>query len=477
MTTPPEPPGAAGDSHYSPLHRTGLILTGAGTAGAYHAGVLRALQEAGVKIDIVGGNGIGVVGALFAAVDGTQRLWDEHGFWRAPAVRTLYPWRRLLYAAAIALTVSVAIVALPLVAIALGLVVYPLDFAAKLIGLSGGADWVGGYLRLVQGAFAADGLPTWLPRLVVLVLGLFGVLAVCIAWLNAGRRRQRGPFWWRMVPAPLSAAEAAAHCWQVMWDLVRGAAQLKQPSPAELSRRYIELVSENLGQPGFRELVLTVHDLDARRDLVFALVAESRRRELYRRTTVDAGEERRAEVFDLSGVAREYLADAVAGALSLPVATDPMPVTFLPETYWRGETHRLCDRPGSVARVLEELIELGAEQILLVSAAADTRHPHGLTPVRIDGRARLGEYLVSSEAAAVRDGTRLAARPTVRLFTIRPPHNPIGPFDFAGGFDDRSDRRQPLDELMLRGYEDAYHQFIEPVVGASGELLKVRTEK
>ena len=33
------------------------------------------------------------------------------------------------------------------------------------------------------------------------------------------------------------------------------------------------------------------------------------------------------------------------------------------------------------------------------------------------------------------------------------------------------DRRQPLGELMNRGYEDAYHQFIEPVVGASGERV------
>ena len=477
MTDSPEPPGAAGDPHYSPLLRTGLILTGTGTGGAYHAGVLRALQEAGVKIDIVGGNGVGVVGALFAAVDGAQRLWDEHGFWRAPAVRHLYPWRRLLSAAAGALAVSVAIVAVPLGAMVLGLAVYPVDFAAKLIGLTGADDWVGRYLRLTEDAFAPEGLPTWLPRLVVVVLGVFGLLAVCIAWFNAGGRRRRGPFWWRLVPAPLSSAEAATHSWHVMWDLVRGAAQLKQPSPAELSRRYIEMVSENLGQPGFRELVLAVHDLDARRDLVFALVAESRRPGLYRRSTVEEGEERRAEVFDLSGVAREYLAGAVAGALSLPVATEATPVRFLPETYWRGETHRLCDRPASVARVLEELMALGAEQVLIVSAASDTRSPHGLTPIRIDGRARLGEYLSSSEAAAVRDAMRLAARPAVRLFTIRPQHNPIGPFDFGGGFDDRSDRPQPLDELMAHGYEDAYHQFIEPVVGASGELLKVRSQK
>jgi len=55
---------------YSTRLRTALVLTGSGTAGAYHAGVLRALHEAGVKIDIVAGRGVGAAGAFFAAVDG-----------------------------------------------------------------------------------------------------------------------------------------------------------------------------------------------------------------------------------------------------------------------------------------------------------------------------------------------------------------------------------------------------------------------
>src|SRR6187455_2254735 len=97
---------------YSPQRRTALVLSGTGTAGAYHAGVLRALHEAGVKIDVVGARGVGVVGALFAAVDGAARLWDEKGFWRAAAVRSLYPWRTVLRSAVWALALSVAIVAL-----------------------------------------------------------------------------------------------------------------------------------------------------------------------------------------------------------------------------------------------------------------------------------------------------------------------------------------------------------------------------
>jgi predicted acylesterase/phospholipase RssA len=119
---------------YSPQRRTALVLTGTGTAGAYHAGVLRALHEAGVKIDVVGAHGVGVVGALFAAVDGTHRLWDERGFWRSEAVRGLYPWRSTLRFVIWALALSVALVAVPLVTMAAGLVVFPIDFVLKMIG-------------------------------------------------------------------------------------------------------------------------------------------------------------------------------------------------------------------------------------------------------------------------------------------------------------------------------------------------------
>ncbi len=77
----------------------------------------------------------------------------------------------------------------------------------------------------------------------------------------------------------------------------------------------------------------------------------------------------------------------------------------------------------------------------------------------------------SIEVAAVRDALQFASGRLPRIFTIRPGHNPLGPFDFGGEYDDRSDRRQPLSELIARGYEDAYRQFIEPVVGASGERV------
>ncbi|HYM22680.1 MAG TPA: hypothetical protein VEU08_05715 [Vicinamibacterales bacterium] len=461
-------PAPAGTRDYSPGLRTALVMSGIGTAGAYHAGVLRALAEAGVKIDVAAGRGIGVVSALFAAVDGAQRLWDDNGFWRSPAAASLYRWRTIPRIAAGAIALSFAIVAVPLAIAALGLLVFPLDFIFKMIGVGAAGGLVHAYLSAAEAAFAPDMLPTWLPRLVLLVLAGAGAAAIVDGWLARGRHT-RGPIWWHAARPVVSTADATRHCWRTMWDLVRGAANLKEPPQVELGRRYVELLGENLGQPGFRELVLSVHDVDARRDLVFALVHPTRRRGLVHRSTIEAADSRRAEVFDLSGVSRELLPDVVTAALTVPTLTDWTLATFSPESYWRGETHRLCDRPAALVRLLDELIELGVEQMVLVSAAPESPGPHALSPPRIDWRGRAGEYLQSAEAAAVRDATTTTGG--VRIFTITPAHNPVGPFDFAGARDDRSDRLQGLAELMARGYEDAYHQFIEPVVGASGERL------
>ena len=60
---------------------------------------------------------------------------------------------------------------------------------------------------------------------------------------------------------------------------------------------------------------------------------------------------------------------------------------------------------------------------------------------------------------------------SIPVYRICPAHNPVGAFDFDGAYDEASDRRQDLVEVIERAYEDAYRQFIEPVVGASGEQL------
>ncbi len=221
---------------------------------------------------------------------------------------------------------------------------------------------------------------------------------------------------------------------------------------------------------------MVVHDIDARRDLVFALLGAAHRPRYFGKAAAGDLAERGAEAFDLSGVGRDHAIDALAASLALPVATEPHLVSFAPEGPWRGETHRLCDRPGSLARLLEEVAVAGAEQVILLTASATASGAHDLSAGRADLRGRAGEQLAAFESADVRDALERFAGRFAGLYVIRPPHNPLGPLDVAGIFDERSDRMHALGELTDRGYEDAYRQFIEPVVAAGGErIAPVRT--
>jgi hypothetical protein len=464
---PPEP--------YSPQLRTALVLTGTGTAGAYHAGVLRALHEAGVKIDLVAGAGIGAVSAAFAAIDGASRLWDENGVWRAPGLEHLYRPRRALQAAQWTMLAALAALLVPIVALTIGLFVYAVGFLLRISGFESGSALVVGYAGLVDRAFQSDGLPTSVPRLMALLVVItLAIVAGSAAVAYAKReRRDRGPLWWLVLGAPWSAQEAIDRFAGALWTHIRGAAPVAQPDAREFGRRYAELLAENLGQPGYRELLLTAHDLDARRDLVFALVAEDRRNEFFGRSP---RAERRGEAIDLGGVGRDHACDALAGALRVPVLTAPHGLRFSPESFWRGETHRLCERPGAAPRLLAEALRAGVQQAIVVATEPELGAPHSLSARGGSVRARVGEYLSASDAAALRDAVSSWGSRFEAVFVIRPAHAAVGPFDFGGAYDERSDRRQSIAELIDRGYEDAYRQFVEPVVGASGETLAEHPE-
>jgi hypothetical protein len=462
------------DRQYSTRLRTALVLTGTGTAGAYHAGVLRALHEAGIRIDLVAGRGIGAVGAAFAAMDGAARLWDENGVWRAPAARHHYRWRPALRAAAWIMAAAAAITAVPVLLLALAVVTGIAGMLLTFVGLtSAGGALTAGFSRAVVTLFAPEVLPTIIPRLAILALliALAAAAGAAVPRLHTrGPRRARRGLAARVVGGPLSAVALVDRCTAELWSLIRGAAPLAAPPRPELARRYIDLLAENLGQPGFRELLLTVHDVDARRDLVFALLSPAHRSRFFNRPGPD-GAARAAEAFDLGGVARDHALDAVIASLALPVACEPHLVSFAPEGPWRGETHRLCDRPGSLSRVIEEVTAAGAEQVIVVSGAPLAARPHELASGRADLRGHAGEQLASFEGAALRDVVEQSAGRFAGLFVIRPVHNPLGPLDVAGVYDERSDRVHTVGELVDRGYQDAYRQFIEPVVAATGERL------
>jgi hypothetical protein len=465
------------DRPYSTRLRTALVLTGTGTAGAYHAGVLRALHEAGVRIDLVAGRGIGAVGAMFAAVDGGQRLWDRDGLWKQPAIGRAYRWRAPLRVAGWALVVACALLAVPLALFAVGVVAAIAGMLLSLVSLTSASTAVtSAYGRSLDALFAPEALPTIIPRLmVVCLLVVVGALAVGLAldaWRAPARRRLRNGALWRLLGAPASSAVVLTGATAELWNLIRGAAPIAAPARQDLGRRYIELLNENLGQPGFRELLLVAHDMDARRDVLFALLRDTYRQRFFSPGPRVADGGRAAEAFDLAGVGRDHVIDALAANLSVPIATDPHLLRFAAEGPWRGETHRVCDRPGALDRLLEEVQAAGTEQVIVVSSAPPPGRPHELSAGRADIRGRAAEQLLAFEAAGLRDAMERVSGRFAGLFLVRPAHNPLGPLDFTGVYDERSDRRYTVAELVDRGYEDAYHQFIEPVVAASGERIE-----
>jgi hypothetical protein len=451
---------------YSPERRTALVLSGTAADGAYHAGVLRALHEAGIKIDLVCGRGIGAVGAILAAVDGASRLWDPKGLWKSANIPHLYRWRwpvRMLMAMAAAI---IGVLLSPVVFLVIGVAAYVVGLLLGMTGLDAGAAVMQRYTDALVAAFAPEALPTWLPRLIALIV-IITIVVLAIGALAAARRaplrrRSRGLGAWSLLGAPLDGTRAIQHFVGSLWDLLKGGASLKAPAHGDLSRRFSELLNENLGQPGFSELLLTAHDIDARRDMVFGLIREPYRRALFPLPSSSGA--RRAEAFDLAGLARDHLVDVVRAALSIAGVTDPALVRFAPDSYWRGEAHRLVDRPGSLGRLLEEAAAAGAEQLILVTAAPDAPGPHELSRPRLDPKGKLSEHAAAMEAAAVRDAVMHMQHRFRAVYLIRPVHNPMGALDLAGAYDERSDREQPLSELIERGYEDAYRQFIEPVV-------------
>jgi hypothetical protein len=393
------------------------------------------------------------------------------------------------------LAVAAAVLAIPILLLVLAVGVAVIGLVLTLLGLSTAAtEMTSGYTAWIAALFSPSALPTIIPRLalfallVALVTLVFGAFRGALS--RGPHRRSRQAIAGRLLGGPLSSSAVADRCAAELWNLIRGAAALPTPPRAELGRRYLDLLAENLGQPGFRELLVTIHDMDARRDLVFALLDPRLRPRYFTRPSVGPGARsgaaapvaapavdpseaasRQLEAFDLAGAARDHVLDAMDAALALPLAVDPHLLTFAPEGPWRGETHRVCDRPGSLARLLEEVAAAGAEQVILVTASPPSAQPHELSAGRGDLRGRAGEQLAGFESATLRDALEQFSGRFAGLFVIRPTHNPLGPLDFRGAYDERSDRTHTLDELLDRGYEEAYRQFIEPVVGASGDKM------
>jgi hypothetical protein len=457
---------------YSPKRRTALVFTGSGASGAYHAGVLRALDESGVKIDVVVGSGIGAVTAAYAAVGGGPRLYGKRGFWDGARWGAFYRLRPVVRLAMALLGVSFAIFALPVM---LGLVLgmlFPLLLIAERVepGIASRALsflWVAP--EVLSGPYlGAQAVP-------VFALAMLAIATVSVLYF---RDRRRFP---EAFESFLDAEPGLARLRRGLWEVARGAALSgRPPSEAELGRRYVALLSENLGEPGFRELVLRAADLDRGDALSFALLREQ------------AGLPSRAlsDVVDLRASGNDALFfDALATGLLLPLAMPLRRVTFPKGAPHAGETHRLTDATFASGSGIAEALAAGAEQVIVVTGVPETATPLARRRgplARIDAAVRALERRAAGEiddfwrasrmigtlGARGDGGRRFWEDPAtghlhgeVDLWVVRPDRRTLGPTELDGTRDPATEVLQTTDDLLELGFRDAYRQFVEPVVG------------
>jgi hypothetical protein len=459
---------------YSPKRRTALVFTGSGTTGAYHAGALKALDESGVKVDLVVGSGIGVVAAAYAAVMGGPKLYGPGGFWHGVRRRAFYRLRPTVRLALALLAVSFLIFALPVVVgLALG-IFFPLLLIAERVSPGAMARTLGGLWvapETLSGPYlAAQAMP-------VFALAMVAMVAAAALYFR-DRRRFAEAF-----ESFLDAKPGIERLRRGLWEVARGAALSGgPPGEAELGRRYVSLLAENLGEPGFRELVVRAADLERGDSLAFAVL---------RGAEGAAGPAASPEeTVDLRAPGHDVLLfDALATGLLCPMAMPLRRVTFPRGGARAGETHRLTDATFVPGCGIAEAIAAGAEQVIVVTGVPETRTPLARRRgplARVDAAVRSlerqagGEIdeaerinrLVSTLGHRTPDGRGAWQDPAkgrvyreVDLWVIRPEWRTLGPMELDGTRDPATEVRQTTDDLLEQGWRDAYRQFVEPVVG------------
>jgi hypothetical protein len=311
----------------------------------------------------------------------------------------------------------------------------------------------------------------------VFALAMLAIATVAVLYF---RDRRRFP---EAFESFLDAEPGLARLRRGLWEVARGAALSgRPPSEAELGRRYVALLAENLGEPGFRELVLRAADLDRGEALSFALLREEASPPSRPRLLADA--------VDLRVAGNDALFfDALATGLLLPMAMPLRRVTFPRGTTHAGETHRLTDATFASGSGIAEALAAGAEQVIVVTGVPETATPLARRRgplARIDAAVRALERRAADEIDDVwrvsrmvgtlghrgESGRRAWEDPAtgrvygeVDLWAIRPDRRALGPLDLDGTRDPATEVLQTTDDLLELGFRDAYRQFVEPVVG------------
>ena len=459
----------APDRLYSTRLRTAVVLTGSGTAGAYHAGVLRALHEAGVKSISSPAAAWARSSAMFAAVDGGARLWEADGIWKSAAPRRSLrlapaaagrPAARGRAAAVILADSARAPRARRPRRRSLGLLL-------TLVGLERtGAHADGAVQR--AGSRRCFARPRCRPsfRGSCLLASSSAVRPGGSAGRSRPRARGRGGARARACLAPARrTALDVRHPIELRGGAVepdprRGAAcsaaarRARRAGTSSCCRRTSGSRVPRAARHGPRPGRAPRSGVRAARRAAPAAVL---------RPAAATASKRRphVEAFDLAGVARDHALDALAAALAAAGRDRAAPRHVRAgRPVARGDPPAVRS-PGALARLLEEVAAAGAEQVILRRRVAAAGAPARAErrPRRLRGRA--GEQLAAFEAAGLRDVLEQFAGRFAGLYVIRPAHNPLGPLDFAASTTSDRTGRHTLAELRrsrLRGRVPPVHR-------------------
>ena len=297
----------------------------------------------------------------------------------------------------------------------------------------------------------------------------------------------------------LDASRGSQRLCRCLWEIARGAAlSSSPPSETQLGERYVALLADNVGQPGFRELIVRVADLETGSALSFLLL-QDRYRAAFAASRARGAERSRLEgiegALDLRAPGYDVLFfDAVMTGLSPPSlrrcgacpsraagSTQARPIDSTDASFIAGSG-------------LAEALAAGAEQVIVVSATPQSPSP---SPRRRGPRALANGILAALERQAVErdlaqaerlnrivetvghrteDGGRAWEDPATgrvyrdfALYVVRPERRGLWPLELDGALDPASEVTETPADLIERGYRDAYRLFVEPVVGAPPE--------
>ena len=441
--------GPATGAVFSPRRRTAAILIGEGTGSAYLAGVMKALHDAGVRVDVVLGKGAGALVAALFAIDADSRLGGDDGlFAQVGQVGKRRVWRlQPLYKVTLAcLALSFAAFLSPVLVGLIALAMLPFAALGRLVTESSAAEpaptWFGYLLEA--------GEPFYLRAMVVPLIVLCAFWLVW--WAYAFVRKRRVP----SLPELYKLGSLSALLESSLWGAVRGASSDSRPHDRkELGEAYRKLLSGSWGQRGFRELVFYALDTDSGQEVPFAMLKERFFKKL-KASRAGGREWARAEPIDLGKDGDALFFDALMAALSPPGLVPSVPMKLPLGTRNGGEVHRFSSSLLASGGAVADAVSAGAEQLLFVAGCTPGERPSGNPLERVTEAATRNALAVDlAEAANVTD---------LPVFLIRPDKQRLSPYEITGRAQFGNERLD-LAALMAHGERDAERLFIEPVLG------------